>query len=600
MQFKRARGRISAIGGLLPLTILTVVAAPVLSAATVESRISGSWDDAEERDNGRMVRASSDLEMSWDAGGEQAVGLRFKDIPVPQGATITRAWIQFTVDETTSTPTYLNIQGLTGYVKTFKTNRHNLTSRPRGEAVVQWTPPRWRKSDGAGPAQRTPDLAPIIQELVNQKGWRSGISNIGIIITGEGERVAVSYNGNKRKAPLLHIEYDEAETTVNQPPVVDAGPSRSITLPRNSVMLDAEVTDDGLPAGNISYRWERVDDGGGEVTFDTPDMEDTSVTFSEPGSYRLRLVANDGELSGFDEVTVTVNQIPSAVSSISQVSAFATGQDEDGNWLPVRATDPAGLYIDPMNSHLMVADSEITEIPEVWAEVGANVFETTTRLDQLYGEYDVSPPIAYQQPNLEAAGIAKCETDGHYYIVNDDRQRLYRYAFDGSSMVMVDAVNTFPLTATEGTLDPEGVTCDPEGNIYVAGGHGINILVYRYDGGFALQRVIDLNEAQSISGPEDVPTDPEGIAFDPVSGHLFVMNNDSDEIFEYSTEGAYLGRHSIHGFKPKPKQPQGLSIGPSTRTPGKMSFFIADPRVDNNFDPTERDGLIYEAEIERP
>jgi DNA-binding beta-propeller fold protein YncE len=336
------------------------------------------------------------------------------------------------------------------------------------------------------------------------------------------------------------------------------------------------------------------------VTFADPSAEDTTVTFSEPGSYRLRLTASDGELTSFDEVTITVNSIPSAIRSISPVGYFATGQDAAGNWLPVRSIDPAGVYIDPLNSHVMIADSEVTEIVSVWEEVHANVFETTIAGDMLFGEYDASQPVGRQQENLEAAGITKCESDGHFYMVNDDRQRLYRYSFDGSNMVMVDWVNTFPLRAPAGTLDPEGVTCDNAGNLYVAGGHGINILVYRYANGFVLDRVMALGSARFATEPEDVPTDPEGIAWDPASGHLFVMNNDSDEIFEYTTAGEYLGRHSIKAVRPRPKQPQGLAIGPSTRTPGKMSFFVADPRVDNNFDETERDGVIYELEIERP
>ncbi len=573
-------------------------AAGAATAATVESRISGSWDDAEELGDGRVVRASTDLEMTFDGESSQIVGLRFKHIDIPQGATITNAWIQFTADESTSTPTQLNIQGLTGYVKTFKTNRGNISSRPRTAGVIQWTPPRWRKSDGAGPAQRTPDLSPIVQELVNQPGWRAGKSRIGFVISGSGERVAVSYNGNKAQAPLLHIEYEDgSDGVVNQPPQVDAGASVTITLPQDTARLSGVVSDDGLPAGSLSVRWSSEDEG---VSFGDPSSPETTVTFSAPGSYTLRLTANDGELEASDVVVVTVNRIPSGIRSITPAGYFPTGQDEGGAWLPVRATDPAGVYVDPVAHHVFIADSEITEIPQAWAEVGANVFETSLAGDISFGEYDVTSPVGRQQPNLEAAGIAKCESDGYFYLVNDDRQRLYRYAYDGSSMTMVDWVNTFPLNAPAGTYDPEGVSCDHDGNIYVAGGHGLNILVYRYDGGFVLDRVMDLATARFVSSEDDVPTDPEGIAWDPVSNHLFVMNNSSDEIFEYTTAGEYLGRYSIGALRPRPKQPQGLAIGPSTRTPGKMSFFVADPRVDNNFDITERDGIIYELEIERP
>lgn len=572
-----------------------------VSAAVFETAISGSWDDAEEiAIGGKVRRASTDLEMTFDGGSSQAVGLRFKDIDIPQNAVINKAYIQFTVDENTSAPADLVIQGLTGYIKTFKTNAGNITSRARTSSAVNWSPPPWRKKDGAGPKQRSEDISAIVQELVNQPSWRQGSSNLGFIITGTGERVAVSYNGNKSKAPRLYVEYGGITEPTNQAPAVDLVASLSVTLPQNTVALDATVTDDGLPSGDVTTTWSvEPIEGDGVVTFADPSDPDTTATISGPGTFRLTLTASDGELSTSADTILTVNQIPVAVKSISQVGSFETGQDSDGNWLPVRATDPAGVYIDPSDHHLFIADSEITEIPEVWSEVHRNVFESNTTGTTLFGEYDVSPAIPNQQVNEEAAGIAKCGNDDHFYIVNDDRQRLYRYTFNGSSMIMVDAVNTFPLNAPAGTLDPEGVTCDSSaGTIYVAGGHGLNILVYHYDNGFVLDRVMDLRNSTTV--PENIPSDPEGIAFDTESGHLFVMNNDSDEIFEYTQDGIYLGRHSIADFSPKPKQPQGLAIGPSTRTPGKMSFFIADPRVDNNFDPTERDGLIYEAEIERP
>jgi hypothetical protein len=59
-----------------------------------------------------------------------------------------------------------------------------------------------------GAAQRTPNLAAVIQEIVNQSGWVSGNALV-IVITGNSNnaRIAESYEGNAVGAPLLHIEY---------------------------------------------------------------------------------------------------------------------------------------------------------------------------------------------------------------------------------------------------------------------------------------------------------------------------------------------------------------------------------------------------------
>jgi len=64
----------------------------------------------------------------------------------------------------------------------------------------------WTTVGEAGPDQQTPQLAAIIQEIVDRAGWTDG-NAIVIIITGTGKRTAESYNGNPVAAPLLHIEY---------------------------------------------------------------------------------------------------------------------------------------------------------------------------------------------------------------------------------------------------------------------------------------------------------------------------------------------------------------------------------------------------------
>jgi len=72
--------------------------------------------------------------------------------------------------------------------------------------VVSWSPPVWTTVGQAGPDQRTPDLMPIVQEIVDRPGWASGNSLV-VIISGTGERVAESYEGDSAGAPLLHVEY---------------------------------------------------------------------------------------------------------------------------------------------------------------------------------------------------------------------------------------------------------------------------------------------------------------------------------------------------------------------------------------------------------
>ena len=84
----------------------------------LEIKVNSGNDDAEELNaDGHMYLDSSDLELVNDDsshGGDQTIGLRFGDVQIEQGEQISRAYIQFTVDETLdSNPCSLTIRAQT-------------------------------------------------------------------------------------------------------------------------------------------------------------------------------------------------------------------------------------------------------------------------------------------------------------------------------------------------------------------------------------------------------------------------------------------------------------------------------------------------------
>ncbi len=101
-----------------------------------------------------------------------------------------------------------------------------------------------------------------------------------------------------------------AGSPTNQAPTVNAGPDQTITLPTNQVNLDGTVTDDGLPnpPGIATSLWTQQS-GPGTVIFGAATAVDTTATFSQAGTYVLRLTADDSALTSFDELTVTVTTI---------------------------------------------------------------------------------------------------------------------------------------------------------------------------------------------------------------------------------------------------------------------------------------------------
>ena len=175
----------------------------------LERRVEDDNDDAEEfvADEGDMSLGSSDLELTKDDGMAQMVGIRFTGVAIPQGATITKAYVQFTVDETDDDPTSLTIRAQDAdMAAAFMGQDKNISDRPTTSASVAWAPPAWDDVGAAGPDQRTPDLKAVVQEVVDRAGWQG--QSLVLIIDGTGKRTAESYDGSASKAPLLHVEWE--------------------------------------------------------------------------------------------------------------------------------------------------------------------------------------------------------------------------------------------------------------------------------------------------------------------------------------------------------------------------------------------------------
>jgi hypothetical protein len=154
-----------------------------------------------------MWVATSDLDLMTDSdlNVQRAVGLRFTGITVPTGAVIQNAYIQLQTDEVSADPTNLTVKGeASDNAVPFAAVNFNVTSRPVTTASVGWSPAAWNLVSERGVAQRTPNLGPVLQELVSRPGWSSG-NAVVLVITGAGRRVAESFEGTF--APVLHIEY---------------------------------------------------------------------------------------------------------------------------------------------------------------------------------------------------------------------------------------------------------------------------------------------------------------------------------------------------------------------------------------------------------
>ena len=92
----------------------------------------------------------------------------------------------------------------------------------------------------------------------------------------------------------------------NTAPQVNIGADQVIIL-GDGLNLIASVVDDGLLNAPPTYLWSMVEGPAG-MSFNPDDAKDTLMRFTQAGTYAVRLTAHDGELQGFDDMIVTVNE----------------------------------------------------------------------------------------------------------------------------------------------------------------------------------------------------------------------------------------------------------------------------------------------------
>ena len=183
----------------------------------VTRRIASAAADAEEAQNGTMIHGSSDLEMVQE-NTTQTVGLYFADIPFDAKRQLAYANVQFWTDETPSQATRLTIRAQAAdNAEPFGKEPHDITRRPLTQAAVTWTVPRWSKVGEAGPAQRSPDVSPLINEVISRPGWKPG-NGIVFVISGKGKRVAKSFEGNRAQAAKLTMALVKTKSEIAAEP----------------------------------------------------------------------------------------------------------------------------------------------------------------------------------------------------------------------------------------------------------------------------------------------------------------------------------------------------------------------------------------------
>lgn len=182
------------------LCVCSVVWADPMTVLSI--RVNQSSDDARQKSDATVEVDKLDMRL----GSRPWNGMRFRNVTIPKGATITKAYVTFRASSSQSASASVNLFAQAADNATaFTTASNNISSRTRTTASVAWTSiPSWTLNTN----YNTPDLSALVQEVVDRSGWASG-NSLAIITQAvlTGEREAYTWDDVTSYAPLLYVEY---------------------------------------------------------------------------------------------------------------------------------------------------------------------------------------------------------------------------------------------------------------------------------------------------------------------------------------------------------------------------------------------------------
>ena len=278
-----------------------------LVADTISISINSTNDDAEERLSGSVYLDSSDLEIVFDGSSQQIIGMRFNRVMLPSNATVSNAYIQFTVDETDSGTANVIVYGESN-INPVDFSSQDIISRTSTASSVNWSNiPAWTTVGDATSDQQTPNLTNIVNDIIGLASWESGNSMVFMIKAGspcsnsDCQRTAESYDGTSSSAAKLIIEY-------TLPTTFHAYNDFTNAMPDSSVVIDI-LTNDIAGVGETLVN--------NSVAIITPPANGTYSINTINGS--ITYSPNSG-FTGTDTLTYTVENSSPATSNIAKVS----------------------------------------------------------------------------------------------------------------------------------------------------------------------------------------------------------------------------------------------------------------------------------------
>ena len=281
------------------------------------------------------------------------------------------------------------------------------------------------------------------------------------------------------------------------------------------------------------------------------------------------------------EVSITAVEVMAlpAASTISLVNTIFTN-----TWNPP-SPDPSAVDYNDLTDQLMVSDSEVEEMS---IYQGKNVFNTS-----LGGS--LQSACATTSFTNEPSGLAIDASTGNIFFADDSKKMLHQAVLsaNGQTCTLVRSANM----STYGAVDPEGIGFG-QGTLFIADGTSAEVWSVSpgangvFDGGApgGDDQVINHFDTAGLG-----IRDPEGIDYHPGRGTLIMVSRRDKILVETDLAGNVQRVFDIAFLNAV--SPAGIGIGPGSNSPNALNVYLAARGVDNNVNPNENDGKLYELNI---
>jgi len=399
---------------------------------------------------------------------------------------------------------------------------------------------------------------------------------------------ATSSDGSRAGQAFTIAVGDEPEAVAfGDPPDADGAVNRITETAAAGTAVGITASADDSDAGDtVTYSLGdarfAIDPTTGVVTRSGSGTLDAAA---EPSiTLAVTATSSDGSVATQDyALSVTGSSSPPPnPSSVSLVRTTLTSE-----WSPA-SPDPSGIAYVAHLGELLISDGEVDEMSNLFT--GDNLFKMN-----LNGSFAGSlTAIGFSD---EPTGVAYNPDNWHLFFTDDTGTRaVYELdpGADGLYDTPDDIVTSF-RTRPFGLADTEGLTYDTNrGVLHIVGGTDERVFTVdpgpngKFDG-------VPSEGGDDIVTSFDVGAlgirDPEGIEYDPNFDILYITAS-SNSIAMVTPNGELLGFLDI--TEANAHKPAGLALAPSSGDPTQTSLYVVDRGVDNNTDPNENDGKLYE------